>query len=190
VPTKIESSLSPEQFLEFCRECARMPGGTTLRVIQALAKKHGISISPPAAAAFRDGPLEDYLAELKSKREMAEQVSAVAKDGLSLSDATARVLTQKIFDQSLAIRVDDEDALKKSGTLTAAYARLRLGDQRARKLEADLAATNAHLEKLTLENDAKIKVLLDGLEKQAAVTRGGKLTGAQIRAKIKEVYGA
>ncbi|MDR2673897.1 MAG: hypothetical protein LBC18_03270 [Opitutaceae bacterium] len=190
MPTKIESSLPPEQFLAFCAEAARLPGGTRLRVIQELAERHGISISPPAAAAFRDGPLADYLAELKAKRELAEQVGVVAQNGLALSDAAASVLTQKIFDQTLALDAGGDDALKKSGALSAALARLRAGDQRARALEATLKLRDEQLASLVLENDTKINALIDGLEKQAAAARGGKLTCAQIRAKIKEVYGA
>jgi hypothetical protein len=146
MPTKIESSLSPERFIAFCAEAARLPGGTTLRVIKELAERHGVAISLPSAAAFRDGPLADYLAELKAKRELAEQVGVVAQNGLALSDAAASVLTQKIFDQAMALDTADEGILKKSDALSNALSRLRAGDQRARLLTARLRELEQRME--------------------------------------------
>ncbi|EIP99463.1 hypothetical protein OpiT1DRAFT_03980 [Opitutaceae bacterium TAV1] len=168
MPTKIETHLTPEQFLEFCRRCAQLKGGTTLRVIQALAEEFGVEISRTGATSFRDGPLASYLDELKAKREMAEQVSAVAKSGLSLSDATASVLTQKIFDQALALDTTDDAVLDKSNALSLALSRLRLGDQRARKLEADLKLRDEQVARLTSEREereAKLRSQAEALRK-------------------------
>lgn len=137
--TKIETHLTPEKLMEFLDRCAQTKGARRLASIQALAEEFGISISLMSASAFRDGPLDAYLSELKSKREMAEQVAEVAKSGLSLSDAAASVLSQKIFDQALALDSSADGALKESNALSLALSRLRLGDQRAKLLEARLA---------------------------------------------------
>lgn len=138
MPSKIETSLTPEQLQEFFHRCAQIPGAK-LRSIVALAEEYGVDISLMSAKSFRDGGFSEYLEDLKAKREMAESVTEVAKSGLSLSDAAASVLSQKIFDQALRLDGSAEDGLEQSNTLSLALSRLRTGDQRAKLLEARLA---------------------------------------------------
>jgi hypothetical protein len=135
MPTKIETHLSPEALHEFFKRCAQTKGGGTLKTIQAIAEEFGVRISLMSASAVRDGPFAAYLDELKGKREMAEAVSAVAKEGLSLSDAAASILSQRLFDRLLAA---DELSDKETGQLSLALSRLRTGDQRSKYLEAKL----------------------------------------------------
>lgn len=136
MPTKIETHLSPEQFLEFCRRVASKPGGSLLKNIQAEAEEFGIDISLMAARSFKKGPFEQYLDDLKEKREMAETVSTVAKGGLGLADASAAVLSQKIFDDLMT--GPGELSIKDKNTYSLALSRLRTGDQRGKFLEAKL----------------------------------------------------
>jgi len=132
--TKIETSLTPDQLQEFFRRCGQLKG-CLLKDIQALAEESGVEISLMSAGRFRQGAFAEYLEELKAKREMAENVASVAKQGLSLSDAAASVLSQKIFDQAIALDNGTPAALEDANTLSLALSRLRLGDQRAQLLE-------------------------------------------------------
>lgn len=151
MPSKIETSLTPEQLQEFFRRCSQIPG-TKLRDVQALAEEFGVEISLMSAKAFREGDAwQEYLDELRRKREMAESVSAVAQSGLSLSDAAASVLSQKIFDQALRLDGAAEGGLEETNSLSLSLSRLRLGDQRAKKLEADLKLRDEQIAKLERE---------------------------------------
>lgn len=181
MPTKIETHLSPEELMEFFRRCAQTRGGTTLRTIQAIAEEFGVQISLMSASAFRDGPLSSYLDELKRKREIAETVAEVAKDGLSLSDAAASVLSQKIFDQALALDAQEDGALKQSNTLSLALSRLRTGDQRAKYLEARLEEMQRKAADWE-EKRAKAKAALEGVKSKGGLTK-------ETLAKIEEAAG-
>jgi hypothetical protein len=139
MPTKIETSLDPERLREFFAEVAKLPGAR-LRDIQAAAAEFGVEVSLMAARRFKAGPFQDYLAELRAKREMAEHIAAAAQNGLALSDAAATILTKKILDQSIAMDEEAEDGIKNTDALSRALSRLRSGDQRARKLAAELRA--------------------------------------------------
>ena len=196
MPTKIETHLTPEQLHEFCRRVAQTKGGTKLATIQAIADEFGVEISLMAASSFRDGPLAGYLDELKRKREMAEQVSEVAKSGLSLSDATASVLTQKIFDQALALDTTDENVLKQSNGLSLALSRLRLGDQRAklldvkvRELEQKLALQQFDAAAAVLEHAKEIRLVVADtkLDAKAKTERVRKILFGEAPADFKPV---
>jgi hypothetical protein len=140
--TKIEQSLTPAQLAEFKRRAAELPG-TLLSDLQALAAEFGIEVSLMGARSFRKGPFADYLAELKAKREMAEDISTVAKSGLGLADASATMLSQKIFD-----RLHNAETLSDDETdqLSLALSRIRTGDQRSKFLEAKLDEMRQKLE--------------------------------------------
>lgn len=176
MPTKIETHLSPEQFLEFCRRCGRIKGGRTLRAIQALAEEFGVSISLMAATSFRDGPLADYLAELKSKSERAQQVAAYAQDGLSLSDAAAVRLSETVFDELMAPSAESLTAEERD-TYSKIIARARAGDQRAKRLEADLRLRDEQIQKLTADRaereakNAAAKAALTNVAKKGGLSK-------------------
>jgi len=177
MPSKIETSLTPEQLQEFFLRCSQLKGAK-LKDIQALADEFGVEISLMSAKSFRDGAWSDYLAELKAKRELAESVSAVAKNGLSLGDAAAAVLSQKLFDR-LMTSGDLED--KEADQLSLALSRLRTGDQRARFLEAKLA----EMERRQTEWDekrAQAKAALTEIKAKGGITK-------ETLAKIEEAAG-
>ena len=180
MPTKIETSLTPEQLQEFFKRCYQLKG-CILKDIQALAEEFDIEISHSSAARFKAGAFQEYLAELKAKREMAETVASVAKSGLSLSDAAASVLSQKIFDQALNLDATGEGALDESNTLSLALSRLRTGDQRAKLLESQLRESEQRAQEWQ-EKREKAKAALT-----EATSKGG-LTKETL-AKIEEAAG-
>lgn len=165
--SKIETSLTPEQLQDFFRRCGQLKG-TKLRDIQALADEFGIEISLMSARSFKQGAFNEYLEELKAKRDMAESVAALAKSGVGLSDGAASVFAQKVFDA--ALRVDPDDIGSKSANnLSLAIARLRMGDQRAQYLEAKLA----EMEREKIEWDekrAKAKAAVSAVTKKAGLS--------------------
>lgn len=140
MPSKIESSLTPEAFHDFCSAVAQMKGGrkgATLKEITRVAGEWGIGyISENSAKSFRDGAFAEFLDDLKSSREMAADMATVAQAGLGLDDAAAKVLEKKLFKTTLQLtdNVDPETA----DFLTKSVERLRTGNRSARRLEADL----------------------------------------------------
>ena len=174
--SNLERGLSAAERDEFFAELAGKRG-LTLAGIQALAAERGIDISITSAKRVKDGPFAEYLDELRRKREMAEDVAAVAKSGLSLADASASILSQKVFDRLMkADKLTDEE----TGDLSLALSRLRLGDQRAKFLEARLREMEAR----ETEREEKSQKLADVIS--GAKTRG--LT-AETLAAIEEAAG-
>lgn len=150
MPSKIETSLTPEQLQEFFRRCSQLRG-VKLRDIQALADEFGVEISLMSAKAFKEGDAwQGYLEELKRKREIAESVATIAQNGVALSDAAASMFAAKVFDRIDSL--DPEEIGGKTGNnVSLAIARLRMGDQRAKKLEADLKLRDEQIAKLERE---------------------------------------
>jgi hypothetical protein len=180
MPTKIETSLSPEQLQEFFKRCSQLKG-CLLKDVKALAEEFGVEISLMSASRLRDGAFSEYLAELKAKREMAETVATVAKSGLSLSDAAASVLSQKIFDQALSLDANGEGALDESNTLSLALSRLRIGDQRAKLLESQLAEADRKAQEWQEKRDAA-KAALSEVKSKGGLSK-------ETLAKIEEAAG-
>ncbi len=148
MPSKIESSLTPEQFWDFCEAVAKLKGGrkgATLKQIQQLAAEWDIGyISENSAKSFRDSAFADFLAELKADRDFADDIATVAKEGSDLPDATAMVLSKKIFKATL--RLGDDIDPGTADAMTKSVERLRTGNRMARRLEADLVAAKKNIE--------------------------------------------
>lgn len=149
MPSKIEISLNQEQLVEFLKRCAQLKGAK-LKDIQALAEEFGIDVSLMAARSFKQTAFADYLDELKSKREMAESVSLVAKEGLDLTAAAASALAAKVFDASINL---DPAAIgtEQGNNVSLAVARLQAGRRGDKKLEADLRLRDEQVQKLERE---------------------------------------
>lgn len=173
MPTKIEQSLSEEQLEKFLAELHATPGTRTLRVIQECAARYGIKISAPAATAFRDGPLEDYITALQAKAERAQRVAAYAREGVSMTEAASIRLQESVFDKLMSGDVADLTAEERN-IYSLIIERARLGDQRGAKLAADLKLKEEALAAAkadAAERERKIaaaKALLN-----TAKTRGG-----------------
>ncbi|MFA6962433.1 MAG: hypothetical protein WC205_16885 [Opitutaceae bacterium] len=139
MPTKIETSLTAEELMEFFKRCAQTKGGTTGPAIQALAAEFGVTISHDSANTFRKTAMQEYLDELKASARLAEDVAAVAKSGMGLADGAASAFAAKVFDAARRIDVGDIGS-KEANNVSLAIARLKTGDRGDKKLAADLAA--------------------------------------------------
>lgn len=180
MPSKIETSLTPEQLHEFFKRCAQLRG-SKLKDIQALAEEFGIDVSLMAARSFRKGAFADYLSELKAKREMAENVSEVAKSGLSLTDAAASVLAQKLFDRLLN---SDELSDDESDQLSLALSRLRLGDQRSKLLDARLREIE---QKLEMQQFDAAQAVLKHAKEIRSIMADTKANGAERAERVRRI---
>lgn len=150
MPTKIETSLSPLELMEFFKRCAQTKGGVTGPAIQALAAEFGVTISHDSANTFRKTAMQEYLDELKASARMAEDVAAVAKSGMGLADGAASAFAAKVFDAARRIDVADIGS-KEANNVSLAIARLKTGDRGDKKLAADLALREEQLAKLQRE---------------------------------------
>jgi|GEM_PF-5784337 len=137
-----------------------------------------------SARSFKKGVFADYLLELKAKREMAESISSVAKSGLSLTDAAASVLSEKILDQAMRLDANGEGALDDSNSLSLSLSRLRLGDQRAKFLEAKLREIE---QKLELQQFDAATAVLDHAKEIREVTADSKLDAAAKTERVRKI---
>lgn len=137
MPSKIEVSLNQEELIEFFKRCAQLRGAK-LRDIQALAEEFGIDVSLMAARSFKQGAFSEYLDELKAKREMAESVALVVRDGLDLTAAAAANLAAKVFDRSLNLDAS-EIGTEEGNMVSLAVARLQAGSRGDKDLARKLA---------------------------------------------------
>lgn len=175
---KIEQHLTQDQLAAFNERLATMPG-MTLSKIAELAEEFGVEVSLMAASTYRNTTYEEYLAELRSKAHFAETVSEAAKSGLSMTDAAAAILSNKLLDHIMDSGALDNEQFNE---LSLALSRLRLGDQRSKALEAKLAEMQAKAE----ERDRKIQ------EAKAAITRvkeGGGLSQDTLQEIEEKVFG-
>jgi hypothetical protein len=191
MPSKIEGNLKPEQFWDFCARVAQMNGGrkgAKLVDIQTLAAEWGIEVSLESARTFRKGAFADYLSELQAKREMAENVSTIAKNGIGLSDATAAVLSEKIFDQALRLDTHADDASDQANALSLSISRLRTGDQRARYLDGVLEQMRT---KMMLQQLDAAKIVLEQAKELRAIVQDKSLDqGAKLERVRLRLFGA
>jgi hypothetical protein len=150
MPTKIETSLSSLELMEFFKRCAQTKGGTTGPAIQALAAEFGVTISHESANTFRKTAMQEYLDDLKASARFAEDVATIAKDGAGMADGAAAALAAKVFDKARRMSADDIGS-KEANNVSLAIARLKTGDRGDKKLAADLALREEQLAKLQRE---------------------------------------
>lgn len=175
---KIEQHLTADQLGAFNERLATMPG-VTLQKIADLADEFGVEISLMAARTYRETSYEEYLAELKSKAQFAETIAEAAKSGLSMTDAAAAVLSNKLLDHIM-----DQGAMENEefNELSLALHRLRTGDQRAKLLEKKLQ----EMEAKEADRTRKIKEAQDALK---GIKSKGGLTAATLREVEEKVFG-
>ncbi|MDR2982001.1 MAG: hypothetical protein LBV12_07105 [Puniceicoccales bacterium] len=149
--SKIEKELTPAEVEKLCDTLFNTPGGAKhLPTIQKIAKEYGVSVSKMGASTFRDGTLADYIAQLKAKGERSQQIAEFAREGLSLSEAAAIRLSETVFDKLMSTNADAL-APEEQDIYSKIIARARLGDDRAKKLEADLKLRDEQISKLESE---------------------------------------
>lgn len=183
MPTKIESHLSPEQLLEFFRRCAQTKGGTKLATIQAIAAEFDVKISLMSATAVRDGPLDEYLKDLKAKSERAQQVAAYAREGLSMSDAASVRLSESVFDE-LMTRDPASFTAEERDIYSKIIARARAGDQRSKYLETRLREME---QKMELQQFDAATAVLEHTKEIRLVSADAKLSTAEKTERVRTI---
>lgn len=168
---KIEQHLDPEQLASFNSRLSAMKG-LTLAKIQQLADEYGVEVSLMSASTYRETTYEEYLAELKSKSQFAETLAEAAKSGQTMTDAASSILSSKLLSH---IMESGELGNEEFNELSLALSRLRLGDQRAKKLEKDLAIKEARLQELEAEADER-KQRAEELKESVNKAKSGGLT--------------
>lgn len=143
---KIAQSLSVEELDAFVTALAAKPGKErTLESIQRLAAEMGITISLMSAKAFRDTTFERHLAKIRQANDIALQVEQIESGGHTMADASAKLLSKRIFSQ--LIEAEDEDSVQEIDVdaLSLAVSRLRRGNQQAQLVAAALAQAEAKI---------------------------------------------
>lgn len=169
--------------MEFFRRCAQTKGGTKLATIKAIAEEFGVTISLMSATAVRDGPLSEYLDELKATASMAESVAALAKNGVGLSDGAASAFAAKVFDAARTLDTAEIGG-KKANNVSLAIARLRAGDQRAKYLETKVAEI---AQKMELQQFDAAAAVLEHAKEIKLVIADKKLDGPARSERIRKI---
>ncbi len=140
--TKIESSLTPEELLEFFRRIAQTKGGATGPRIAAICAEFGVVISHDTANEYRkeNGLVGKFLKELAANAQKAKDIVTIANGGIGLADAAAVKLAVKIND---ALDGAGDLSTEDQSAYSLAISRLRQGDVRARDLERKLTDSEA-----------------------------------------------
>lgn len=179
----IARELTVEQLDAFVTSLAQKPGKErTLAAIKHLAAEQGITISLMSANAFRDTTFERHLARIRQAQEVAAQVEEIEKGGSTMADASAKLLSKRIFDQLLAAEDEDTATEIDLDALTLAVSRLRRGNQQGQLVVAALAKAEAQLRELQAAEDAR-------KEKAAQVEGDATLSTEQKAAKWREIFG-
>jgi hypothetical protein len=156
---------------------------------------------------FRQGHFARWQARREAAQALRERAAAARRlvsearaEGASITEAAALSAAATISEAletytagDLRARFSENpgDFFKAVGSLAqisrAELARKEL-EQRAARLEADLTISEERRAALVLANEKKCAALL-AFVSAAEKKNGGKLTGAEVRAKIKELYG-
>lgn len=129
----IARNLSAEEQQQLIADLLNLSASPTGEEIRELVMElKGNAPSVNSCLEWKKNTLAFHLAELREQKHMAEGITSLVADGMSLSDAAAAKLCQFILDRVLYADELDDKAINK---LTLALARLRKGDQRAKEWE-------------------------------------------------------
>jgi hypothetical protein len=149
---KIAQELTVDQLSDFIGQLAALPGKErTLAQIQEKAAALGITISLMSAKTFRDTTFERHLQRMRTAQEVAMQVEGIEAGGSTLANASAKLLSRRIFNQLL--EADENETEVDVDALSLSVSRLRIGDVRTKALE--LAQFNAAEEALKHAGELK-----------------------------------
>lgn len=136
---KIAQELTIEQLDQFVAELAKLPGKQrTLAAIQHKAAELGITISLMSARAFRETTFEKHLQNLRRAQQIAGEVEAIEQGGNTLADASAKLLSKRIFNQLLEAEDEDVGGEVDLEKMSLALSRIRTGDVARAALEQKL----------------------------------------------------
>lgn len=149
---KIAQELTVDQLSDFIGQLAALPGKErTLVAIQEKAAELGITISLMSAKSFRDTTFERHLQRMRTAQEVAMQVDGIEAGGNTLANASAKLLSKRIFNQLLDAEESGDDV--DVDALSLSVSRLRIGDVRNKALE--LAQFRAAEEALKCASELK-----------------------------------
>jgi hypothetical protein len=158
----IAQELTDEQLDQFIRELAALPKkDRKLKHIRHKAAEMGITISLMSAKSFRDTTFQRYLGKMETAQRAARLVEDIDKGGSTLADASAKLLSKRIFDQLMEAEDEDSAEVVDLDQMTLAVARLRRGNVQQAALEAKLA----EMERIQRERDEKTAQAAAQLEK-------------------------
>jgi hypothetical protein len=174
---KLAQELSIEALDRLVSDLASLPGKErTLAAIQRRAEAMGIRISLMSAKAFRNTTFRRHLERLRAAQEIAVQIEEIEQGGNTMADASAKLLSKRIFNQ--LIEAEEEDGAGGEVDVEAtslALSRLRSGDVAKQALAAKLRESEAKvraLEAREAEREEKKALLRDQLSK-AKEKKGG-----------------
>lgn len=174
MPNKIEQTFTDAEVGELIAALLSLPPGQrTGKFIKSWAADRGLRISIPSALAFRDKNFEQALDDLERKRRMAESITSVADAGKGLSDAGMALAAKRRFEQLMSGEPLDDDTLS---TIFLDLSRAQAGDQRAKKLEADLKLRDEQIASLQREKADWEKKRADASAALAAAEKKGGIT--------------
>lgn len=155
MPSKIETSLTPEQLHEFLRRALQLKG-TKLKDIKALAEEFGIEISLMSARTFRLGKFAAHLERIERAKEQIDQLKAVMADGTDTIDASLKIAAAGLLDQMTSgDEVDLVEVSKIIQRLMTSREKREKIDMSAAKLEADLRLRDEQVAKLSAEREER-----------------------------------
>jgi len=179
----IAQELTDEQLDSFIRELAALPKKERkLKDIRHKAAEMGITISLMSAKSFRDTTFQRYLAKMESAQKAARLVEDVDRGGSTLADASAKLLSKRIFDQLMDAEDEDSAEAVDLDQMTLAVARLRRGNVQQAALEAKLKEYEDQARERA-EQKAALTKTLDKEQKRGGIT-------AETRALIDQELGA
>lgn len=155
---KIAQALTIEELDSFIAELVAMPGkDRTLEKIKHKAAQLGIVISLESARAFRNTTFERHLERIRLAQEVAQQVEGIEHGGNTLADASAKLLSKRIFNRLLA--ADDEDSAGEvdEEATSLALSRLRAGDVQKQALAAKLREVELKVKQYELREKERVE---------------------------------
>jgi hypothetical protein len=161
----IAQELTDDQLDQFIRELAALPKkDRKLKHIRHKAAEMGITISLMSAKSFRDTTFQRHLAKMENAQRAARLVEDIDRGGSTLADASAKLLSKRIFDQLMDAEDEDTAEVIDLDQMTLAVARLRRGNVQQAALEERIKALQvAQLDaaKIVLQQTRELKTITD-----------------------------
>jgi hypothetical protein len=161
----IAQELTDEQLDRFVRELAALPKKERqLKHIRHKAAELGITISLMSATSFRNTTFQRYLAKMEKAQKAAQLVEDVDRGGSTLADASAKLLSKRIFDQLMDAEDEDSAEVVDLDQMTLAVARLRRGNVQQAALEEkikQLQVAQLDAAAIVLKQTRELKTIAD-----------------------------
>lgn len=164
MPGKIANTLSDSALVALLDELRALSGEPTLKQIQTVAARHGVSVSLEGAKTFRKTTFKDHLDRLRNGREKSEQIlAAVRQGGAHPLDAVEEAAAADLLDAyTSGADVDVASVVKIALQLRASLEQRKDRDRN----DADLARRQADSEAHRAADRRRIEMLEQRLQIQ------------------------